>query len=159
MIYCFIQIKNRDTEREEAEMKHAKNYEEIKLKLELLGENVYPKQTPTPVRQPFDKLPDLDSNKESKYVGPYQNKITRAESHQDLLHQRIFEPNDRIYSSIDNLADFEDSLENDLEEKLTRAHSSPVLEAPDLPIKPIKPPKKPIRKSKKVPKKKTDSGG
>ena len=83
-------------------MAQTKQYEEIRLKLESLGDGMYPKSTPK--RQPHDRLPDICTSygKENKYVASYDRRM-RAESHQDLLHQRLFEPDDRIYWSVGHI--------------------------------------------------------
>ena len=73
------------------------------------------------------------------YVQSYDR---RANSHGDLLRERILEPCDWVYSSIDNLA-------KNCDEALSRAQSSPELDQEPPPKPPKKAPKKPMRKSKR----------
>ena len=139
---CCVQNKN-SNEREELVLNQTKQYEEIRLKLESLGDGLYPKPAIKQIRQPNDELPTIrtEYGRENKYVDSYDRVRMRADSHNDLLHQRLFEPDDRVYSSLDNLTDSFDA-------SLIRTQSSPELDKVQPPAKPKKPPKKPLRKSK-----------
>ena len=135
----------------------------------MLGEGLYPKNS-KPIRQPNDALPDVVGQRENRigfnFNNVEQNQVLfygyhrfneiffrsllsyvqsydrRANSHGDLLRERILEPCDWVYSSIDNLA-------KNCDEALSRAQSSPELDQEPPPKPPKKAPKKPMRKSKR----------
>ena len=133
-----IQSQKRIRDREALVDIHTKQYEEIKLKLDVLCPAEKGKQS----RRPNDDLPDiLPTSTENKYVTSYDR---RAESQHNLLQNRfetLIEPDDRVYCSLDNLT-------QECDDALSRAQSSPQLDKPTPPPKPAKPPKKPLRKSK-----------